>query len=100
MKRMILTAFALIAVSCGLAACEISNAKDAASQAYDKLCQNEPQIYAALLLFKPNPSIKVQAAHDGIVQLCLSKPTNIVAGLVTLTAMYKTVYDDLHPKPS
>lgn len=86
---------AALAASVSLASCTLSNDQQtAAAKAYDKICSAEPPLYAAFVNVatvkgaSERTLAKAAGIHESITTLCTTRPTDVVTGLVTLSAAY------------
>ena len=84
-----------IAATALLAACVTTpDQQEAAQQAYDKICTAEPPLYAAFVAAATAKGTseaklrKAEAIHGSITTFCTNRPTDVVSGLVTLSAAY------------
>ena len=90
---------AILAASVVLSACTTSLEGDAQAKAgkvYDTICTAEPPIYAVTYTlgegkWKQSTLTKLEQAHAVVTRLCVARPTDLVAGLVTLTKAYQDV---------
>lgn len=89
-----------MALSLALASCSASLGEDAqakAAKVYDTVCFGEPLVYtvASALAdkngWKQSKVDRLNEAHAVVTRLCTNRPTDLVAGLVTLSAAYRDV---------
>lgn len=91
MKKIALAACAAVL----LASCTMTNDQQvAAARAYDKICSAEPPLYAAFVAAatakgaSERTLTKAAGIHESVTTLCTTRPTDLVSGLVTLSAVY------------
>jgi hypothetical protein len=90
-RKIILASVAALA----LASCTTTDdQQQAAAKAYDKICTAEPPLYAAFVNAatvkgaSEKTLAKAEALHVSITTFCETRPTDVVTGLVTLSAAY------------
>lgn len=88
----------LISGVLGLSACTTSTESQTnAAKVYDTICAAEPGVYlitanlAQSNHWDASKIKKLNQAHVAVTRLCSDRPTNLIAGLVTLSAAYRDV---------
>lgn len=95
LKRTLAICAALAFASISLASCTTTPDQQAsAAKVYDKVCAAEPALYAsfqtvaAINDVSASTQKKAEAIHASITTLCTDRPTDLIAGVATLTAAY------------
>lgn len=90
---------AVLAASVSLSSCvSTSNTpQQNAEIAYNNLCAVEPSVYLGYMAFAATRNVsektqrRVEQAHIAFTRLCTDRPTDLVAGLRTLSQAYAEV---------
>lgn len=96
MKYLVVPAVFVSAMT-ALSACTSTESQENAAKVFDTICVAEPGIYAisaslaASHGWSASKIRKLDAAHAVVYRLCTDRPSNMIAGLVTLTAAYRDI---------
>jgi len=97
MKYVVLLPALLMSIVMALVSCTSTESQANAAKVFDTICVAEPGIYAISVSlanshgWSASKINKLNTAHAVVYRLCTDRPTNMIAGLVTLTAAYRDI---------